>query len=222
MQTALDAWGRVDILINNAGVVFFTLFDEISDGDLRLIVDTHLYGNIWMARAVWPHMKKAGYGRIINICSESIHGSAFLTTYCAAKAGIVGLTQGLALEGAALGIKANAVAPRATTSKHPHMQGLAPGTLTRNLGSTDQVAAVVGYLAHERCSVTGKVIWACNGAAREYRYYQSAGYTNPDITIEELDAHIDQVFDQRNAEPIVPHDPEMLNRVPRRAYVPRS
>jgi NAD(P)-dependent dehydrogenase (short-subunit alcohol dehydrogenase family) len=222
VQTALDAWGRVDILINNAGVVFFTLFDEISDGDLRRIVDTHLYGNIWMARAAWPHMKKAGYGRIVNICSESIHGSAYLATYCAAKAGIVGLTQGLALEGARSGIKVNALAPRATTRKHSHMMGLEPGARSPQIGSVDKVAPVVAYLGHERCALNGKVLWASDGKAVEYRYYQSVGYSNPQLTIEDIDAHVDQVIDQRNAQPIEAHDPAMLDRVPRRPYVPRS
>src|SRR4051812_33526238 len=87
VQTALDAWGRIDILVNNAGVVFFASFDEISETDVRAIVDSHLYGNIWMARAAWPHMKQAGYGRIVNISSDAIYGFPYLTLYSAAKAG---------------------------------------------------------------------------------------------------------------------------------------
>jgi NAD(P)-dependent dehydrogenase (short-subunit alcohol dehydrogenase family) len=222
VQTALDAWGRVDILVNNAGVVFFATFDEISDGDIRRIVDTHLYGNIWMARAVWPHMQRAGYGRIVNISSDAVHGGPFLTTYSAAKAGIVGLTNGLALEGARSGIRVNALAPRATTRKHPYMMGLQQGEASpAGLGSVDQVAPVVAYLCHERCALTGKVIFAGDGSVSEFRTYKSAGYSNPALTIEDVHAHVDQVIGQENAEPIDALDPAILDHVPRRPYTPR-
>lgn len=223
VQTALDAWGRVDILVNNAGVVFFALFEEISDGDLRRILDTHLYGSIWMARAAWPHMKQAGYGRIVNIASDAIHGNPYLAVYGAAKAGTVGLTNGLALEGAALGIRTNVLAPRATTSKHPHMMGLAPGVKPRfQLGSVDQVAPAVAYLCHERCELNGALLWAGDGMVREFRDYRSRGFTHEQLSIEHVAANIAEVVDQTGAEPVPKMDPELMNRATRRPYTPRS
>jgi len=222
VQTALDAWGRIDILVNNAGVVFFARFDEISETDIRSIVDSHLYGNIWMAQAAWPHMKQAGYGRIVNISSDAIYGFPYLTIYSAAKAGIVGLTRGLALEGARLGIKANALMPRAATKKHPHMMGLdAPKEVPVSLGTVDQVAPVVAYLCHERCDISGRLLFAGAGAVREFRSYQSAGYTEPQLTIEDVDQNLERVLDQAGAEIVEAVDPAMFDQIPRRTYVPR-
>jgi NAD(P)-dependent dehydrogenase (short-subunit alcohol dehydrogenase family) len=99
VQTALDAWGRVDILVNNAGVAILAEFGEISSTDLRRVLDVHLYGNVWMCRAVWPQMREAGYGRIINITSGALGGIRYTTIYGAAKGGILSLTRGLAVEG---------------------------------------------------------------------------------------------------------------------------
>ncbi|MEE3754314.1 SDR family NAD(P)-dependent oxidoreductase [Mycobacterium intracellulare] len=71
VQTALDVWGRVDILVNNAGVCFMAHFDEISDADLRNVIDVHLMGTVWMCRAAWPHMRDAGYGRMRHFNNPS-------------------------------------------------------------------------------------------------------------------------------------------------------
>src|SRR5207249_1368350 len=94
-----------------------------SPSDIRRIVDTHLYGSIWVSQAAWPHMKQAGYGRIVNISSQSMLANAYLAVYGAAKAGVFGLTRGLAAEGARCGIQVNAVAPQARTRKHPILAG---------------------------------------------------------------------------------------------------
>jgi NAD(P)-dependent dehydrogenase (short-subunit alcohol dehydrogenase family) len=74
VAAALDAWGQVDILINNAGVANVSLFSEISENDIHRVIDAHVMGNLWMCRAVWPHMTEAGYGRILNITSYAALG----------------------------------------------------------------------------------------------------------------------------------------------------
>jgi len=234
VQTALDTWGQVDILVNNAGVVFFAPFEEISTADLRRIHDSHLYGSLWMARAAFPHMKKAGYGRIVNICSDAMHGYPYLTVYGTAKAGAVGLTRGLALEGANSGIKVNALAPWAETSKHANMKGVDPSAepdpqnqdvpppTTAPTGSVEQVAPVVAYLCHELCEPNGSVLWAGDGLVREFRYYTSAGYRNDKLEIEDVHANIAQVLDQTGAQPVELMSPEALERVQRKPYVPRN
>lgn len=100
VQTALDTWGRLDILVNNAGVAHIVHFDEISSADIRKVIDVHLMGTLWMCRAAWPVMRDAGYGRIVNTTSGAMFGQENLSIYGTAKAGIFGLSRGLAIEGA--------------------------------------------------------------------------------------------------------------------------
>ena len=128
VATALDTWGRLDILVNNAGVCFMAHFDEISSADIRKIIDVHLMGTVWMCRAAWPHMREAGYGRIVNTTSGAMFGIEHLSIYGAAKSGIFGLTRGLAVEGAALGIKVNALGPAANTTAIRHFNETSPFT----------------------------------------------------------------------------------------------
>jgi NAD(P)-dependent dehydrogenase (short-subunit alcohol dehydrogenase family) len=223
VQTALDAWGRLDILVNNAGVVMFALFDEISDDDVRRIVDTHLLGHIWMTRAALPHMCAAGYGRIVNISSRAAFANPYLTVYGAAKAGIIGLTNNLAFEAGRHGIKVNAVAPEARTRKHPYMMDRDPDEMfPGNEGEVNQVAPVVAYLCHEQCQPNGALFWVSRGKVVEYRTYESAGYYNPELTIEDIQANLEQIRDQAAAtEYMFQVGPEILDTMPRRAYVPR-
>jgi NAD(P)-dependent dehydrogenase (short-subunit alcohol dehydrogenase family) len=93
VQTALDAWGRVDILINNAGVNIPALFSEIDSRDIERTIAVHLLGTIWMCRAAWPAMSGQGYGRIVNISSGTALGQRYLAVYGAAKGGVLGLTR---------------------------------------------------------------------------------------------------------------------------------
>ncbi len=115
VHAALERRGRVDIIVNNAGVCHVSSFEEITPADVRGTIDTHLMGTLWMCRAAWPVMREAGYGRIVNTTSGAMFGEDHLSVYGAAKAGIFGLTRGLALEGVPLGIQVNAIGPGAAT-----------------------------------------------------------------------------------------------------------
>jgi len=107
--------GRVDVLVNCAGVVDQMPFAEITVAHWDRMIAVHLRGTFLMARAVWPGMTRRGFGRIINFASQVAYkGMAGLTHYCAAKAGIIGLTRALALEGARHGVTVNAIAPGPT------------------------------------------------------------------------------------------------------------
>ncbi len=107
--------GRVDILVNCAGVVDQTAFEQIAVAQWDRMIAVHLRGTFLMAQAVWPGMTRRGFGRIINFASQVAYtGMAGLTHYCAAKAGIIGLTRALALEGAQRGVTVNAIAPGPT------------------------------------------------------------------------------------------------------------
>lgn len=177
IESAFHLWGRVDILINNAGVANFARFDEISTPDIRRMIDVHLLGTIWMCRAALPYFSDAHYGRIINTSSTAILGDRSAVVYGAAKGGIAALTRGLAVEFADVGIKVNAVAPGALT--HAVSSLIEDGSFKaeRSAMSPDLVAPVVAYLAHESCTVNGVLLHTRGGTACEMVYAQTAGFS---------------------------------------------
>ncbi|MFF4806350.1 SDR family NAD(P)-dependent oxidoreductase [Streptomyces sp. NPDC001351] len=199
VDVALDTWGRVDILINNAGIAPFATFDEITDQDIERVIGVHLMGHIWMCRAAWPHMAAQNYGRLVNVSSAvALGGLPTQSIYSAAKLGIVGLTRSLAAEGARHGITANAIAPYADTVALQTM--LAEETRKQRLDSgltTEVVAPVAAWLAHEDCTVSGKVIEAAAGSVSEaFLSHTTATQPNPDLTIEDLPAAMKQALDR--------------------------
>ncbi len=116
VQQAIDAWGRVDILINNAGILRDKSFAKMEMPDFRLVMDVHLMGAVHCCKAVWPHMNAQKYGRIILTTSSSgLYGNFGQTNYGAAKMALVGLMQTLSIEGAKNDIRVNCLAPTAAT-----------------------------------------------------------------------------------------------------------
>jgi NAD(P)-dependent dehydrogenase (short-subunit alcohol dehydrogenase family) len=202
IQTALDAWGRVDIVVNNAGVSFPSRFDETTDADLQLVIGTHLMGTVWMCRAAWPHMKAQGYGRIVNIASGGMHGLLNVAFYGAAKAGVHGLTRALAVDGLEHGIQVNCILPRAYTAAVEI--SMEDTEYRRSLmgGGPEQVAPTVAYLAHESCSLTGKAINSGRGKISECFASNTAGYDDDQPTPESIRDHLDQILDRTGAIPI--------------------
>jgi len=148
------ALGPCDILVNNAGLNIRKPFAETTEADFDRVLDVHLKGMFFMAQAVFPGMAARGRGRIINIASQlAFKGAAGIVAYCAAKAGIVGLTRALAREAAPLGILVNAVAPGATDTDlvrargpewRREMEALLP---MGRLGTVEEVAESVLLLA---------------------------------------------------------------------------
>ena len=116
IKTALDTFGRIDILINNAGVGHAGRFESRKDEDWNTCIDTHLYGAFKCTKAAWDHMRQQGYGRIVNTTSVAgLHGSEGLVDYSTAKAGVNGFTQSLAIEGGKRDILTNSICPMADT-----------------------------------------------------------------------------------------------------------
>jgi NAD(P)-dependent dehydrogenase (short-subunit alcohol dehydrogenase family) len=221
VQTALDAWGRVDILVNNAGVLALALFDEISEADCQLVVDTHLLGTIWMCRAVWPHMKESGYGRIVNTSSSSMFGSPYNAVYGAAKAGIFGLSRGLALEGERHGINVNALTPQAGTAKHAYlMDESATFVADGRDRKVEQVAPVVAYLCHDSCEISGKMFYAGGGVVSEWVFARTVGVRSSEPTIEDVRDSLDEIRDRAGVAEIVDLDASWYDRLRPKPYVP--
>jgi NAD(P)-dependent dehydrogenase (short-subunit alcohol dehydrogenase family) len=196
IQTAVDAFGGVDILVNNAGAAIDAAFDEITSRDFQKQIDINLLGTIWTCRAAWPHMRARGFGRIINMASSAITGFSHETAYAASKGGVFALTRALAAEGAAFGIKANAVNPGAFTRMvmaaleenspvYKHAKEQMPAEL---------VAPVIVYLAHEGCPLSGECIEAVGGTVRRIYLAQTPGITDRELTIEKIAARWDEVM----------------------------
>ncbi|SDM57926.1 NAD(P)-dependent dehydrogenase, short-chain alcohol dehydrogenase family [Oryzisolibacter propanilivorax] len=146
VQQAVDAWGRVDILVNNAGILRDKSFAKMDMQDFRLVVDVHLMGAAYCAKAVWPHMQAQKFGRIVMTTSSTgLYGNFGQANYGAAKLAQVGLMQTLAIEGEKYGIHVNALAPTAATRM---TEGLMPQEVLAQL-SPEAVVPAMLVLAHD-------------------------------------------------------------------------
>lgn len=204
VETALETWGRVDIVINNAYIAPFAAFDEITDQDIERVIGVHLMGHIWMCRAVWPHLIAQNYGRVVNVSSGAAWvGLPTQSIYAAGKMGVVGLTRSLAAEGAKHGIKVNAISPYADTVALQTM--LSPESSKRNQASgltPEVVAPVAVWLAHEDCTITGKVLHTSGGSVSEgYLSHTPDTEPNPDLTIESVPAAAQRALDRSEGTP---------------------
>jgi NAD(P)-dependent dehydrogenase (short-subunit alcohol dehydrogenase family) len=192
VQRALDAFGRVDIVINNAGILRDKSFHNLTPDLVDPVIDVHLKGAFNVLRAAWPHMREQGYGRVVNTSSNSgILGNFGQANYGAAKMGLVGLTNVLAIEGAKYNIKTNAIAPVAFTRM---TADLMPG-LEDKL-QPEKVTPIVIVLAHESCPVSGEVYSAGGGVVSRFFVGLTPGYVNPELTAEDVRDHFDEIRDE--------------------------
>ena len=146
VQQAVDAWGRVDVLVNNAGILRDKSFAKMEMDDFRLVVEVHLMGAAHCCKAVWPHMVAQNYGRIVMTTSSTgLYGNFGQSNYGAAKLALVGMMQTLALEGEKHHIRVNALAPTAATRM---TEGLLPEAVLARLQPEAVVPAML-VLAHE-------------------------------------------------------------------------
>jgi len=171
---AVEAFGKVDILINNAGIWRTTLLEETSDEDWEAVIGTHLTGSFKMTRAVWPHMKAQGYGRIVYTASSAgLFGMPMIGGYGAAKAGIAGLMNIASLEGAEHGILCNALMPngssrmamQAGTDWAERMGPVERPEMAAIGNSMDVVfnMPIAVYLCSEQCTSTHALYSQCVG-----------------------------------------------------------
>lgn len=191
IDTALERFGRVDILIHNAGIVRRASLKEMTYDDFESVVDVHLRGAFHVVRPVFPLMCDAGYGRIVLTSSiGGLYGNHEVANYAVAKAGVIGLSNVAAMEGAEHGVKSNVIVPAAVTR-------MAAGIDTSAYPPMDPelVAPAVGWLAHESCSVTGEILIALAGRVARAVVAESPGVYRPAWTIEEVAEHMAAIRD---------------------------
>jgi NAD(P)-dependent dehydrogenase (short-subunit alcohol dehydrogenase family) len=174
VQQALDAFGRVDIVVNNAGILRDTSFAKLEEPQLDLVLKVHLYGGFHVARAAWGHLREQGYGRIVNTSSGSgLYGNFGQSNYSAAKLGLVGLTRTLAIEGAKYGITAHAIAPVAASRM---TEDIMPAALLDKL-EPSYVSPLVAYLVSEACTDTGRIYSVGGGYMARVAILEGEGTT---------------------------------------------
>jgi NAD(P)-dependent dehydrogenase (short-subunit alcohol dehydrogenase family) len=197
IQAALDHYGRIDILIHNAGIVRRAALKEMTHEDFESVLDVHLRGAFHVVRPAFPLMCKAGYGRIVLTSSiNGLYGNRLVLNYSVAKAGLIGLSNVAALEGAAEGVKSNVILPGAVTRMAEGLDVSAYPPMDPEL-----VAPVVGWLAHEACTITGEMLIAMAGRAARAYVAESPGVYRPAWSIEQVAENIDAI--RSTAAPVI-------------------
>jgi NAD(P)-dependent dehydrogenase (short-subunit alcohol dehydrogenase family) len=205
VEAAMDSFGRVDIVINNAGISDPDLFEDLDNEHFQRMLDVHYLGSVNVVRAAWGHMRKAGYGRIVNTTSEGAFGvHPMVTSYGGAKGAVFAFTRVLATEGPAYGIQVNAIAPRANTRlgseesvvkvfnipQVQHLQRMRP----------ELVPPLAAWLAHESCAVNGEVFAVGGGQVARMALMTSKGIFSEDMTIEHVAENFDRIMDLADAD----------------------
>jgi len=182
VQSAIDAFGRVDIVVNNAGILRDKSFANMTPDQVDAVIDVHLKGAFYVTQPAFVHMKAQGYGRIVSTASSSgLFGNFGQANYGAAKMGLVGFTRVLAVEGSKHNIRANAIAPLAATRMTQDLLGSVGAKLDPKF-----VAPLVTYLSHASCESTGRVYSVGGGRVAEVFIAEAPGFHDPELTPESL------------------------------------
>ena len=164
IQQALDTWGRLDVLVNNAGVGQHASFHKIPLDEFKTIFDVNFLGTLQVTHAAWPHMRAAGHGRVlVSTSSAGLHGLHGLTAYAAAKGALISLAKSLAQEGASHDVFCNAIAPYAVTRMTERAD---VSDADRRAMAPERVAPLVAAVVHERSKINGQVLVVGHGWTR--------------------------------------------------------
>jgi NAD(P)-dependent dehydrogenase (short-subunit alcohol dehydrogenase family) len=192
VASALEEFGRLDIVINNAGILRDGTFHKMTPEAFESVIGVHLLGSFYVSQPAFVHMREAGYGRLVMTASAAgLYGNFGQVNYSAAKMGLVGMAKSIAHEGAKYGIKANAIAPVALSRM---TEGLMPAEMA-NAFSPEAIAPVAAYLAHEDCVLSGEVLSAGGGHVGRVFVGETKGITMAGLSVEDVAANITQVMD---------------------------
>lgn len=206
VETAVKAFGRVDIVVNNAGVVRSAPFADLTPDLVRPVLDTQLASIFHVTGPAWRLMAAQGYGRVVNISSGSAwSGVPEFAAYGGAKAGVIGMTRQMATEGAPLGIKVNVVAPYAKTRPGSGFGPIPPSDALNAWMRPEFLTPLIGLLAHEDCPVTGECFAAGAGYVSRVVMTTTQGLFDRDMTPATLLRDWDQVM-ETDAMAVVGHE----------------
>lgn len=200
--SAIDNYGRVDILIHNAGNSRYGSLSDMTYEDFDAVLDVHLRGAFNVVRPAFPLMREAGYGRIVLTSSiGGIYGNHNVANYAASKAGVIGLSNVAAIEGDEHGVKSNVIVPAALTRLAEGLDTSAYPPMGPEL-----TAPAVGWLAHESCSISGEMLVSIAGRVARAFIAETPGIYQPSWTIDEVGAQIDAIRETRDPWilPVVP------------------
>ncbi|MBI5338676.1 MAG: SDR family NAD(P)-dependent oxidoreductase [Mycolicibacterium rufum] len=191
IDAAVQRFGRIDILVHNAGIVRRAPLRDMSSDDFDAVLDVHLRGAFHVLRPAFGPMCDAGYGRIVLTSSiGGLYGNHDVANYAAAKAGMLGLADVAAIEGAAHGVTANVIVPGAVTRMAEGIDTAAYPPM-----GADLVAPVVGYLAHEACTLSGEILVALAGRVAVATITESPGVHRSSWTVEDVAEQLPQIRD---------------------------
>ncbi len=209
IETARREFGRVDIVINNAGISRWATFPEADADNLERTLDVHVRGTWHTTRAAWPYMAEQGYGRVITTTSTGMFGLPANLAYATAKGALIGFTRSLAVAAEPIGITVNCIAPNAITRPSENLKSSDMGTTAtqpdaeraRAMDSAF-VSPMVAYLSHESCTVNGEILVA--GARRYARWFLGVteGWLDEEsaesTSLEDLATHWGEITDTSN------------------------
>lgn len=201
VKTAIDTFGKLDIVVNNAGILRDKTFSKMELDDFDTVIKVHLLGSVYVTKAAWQHMIDQKYGRIVLTTSGSgLAGNYGQANYGAAKTGMIGLMHNLMMEGAKYNIKVNSISPVAGTRM---TQGIMPDEMLKKLDPR-QVSPAVAWMCSEECDVTGEIVAAGAGYFARIKLVKGNGAilgTDKITTIEDFVAAKDKIFDLTGAMP---------------------
>ena len=207
VQLALDTYGRLDVLINNAGINGPELFEQHTNEDFRRMCDVLYLGTVYVTKAAWSHFIKVRRGRIVNTCSEGplgIHEK--MTAYGGAKGGVIALTLALAAEAPKYGIGVNGFSPRVSTRmSSPEVLSRVYDRPVADFGSMlstfppELASPAAVYLAHDSCPLNGVILVCGGGQVLRIAILMNQGVTSAAMSPETIAANVDKIIDMSGA-----------------------